>query len=862
MNFSGNRKLILIIFISFLALITVGVGVSTGLMVATNHNIKNMENFGEDNPFLPSQILDINGNLITEFFSDEKREIVSINDLPESLIYALITREDGTFFKHNGFSLYGTLRAVVKIITGQYFSGGSTLTQQLAGHLYADRSDISVTRKLKELWWSFQLERQLTKYEILEMYINKMPFGHNTYGVETASKFFFRHSAVDNTVAESVMLVIQLVRPGLYSPIRYPERARKVQSSIVNQMVKNGFITQNEADLTMADYWNNRYDWSRDNLTTAFFDREDLAPWFSEYIRGELDEMLYGKQDIYRDGYSVYTTLNLDYQQKADELINEGLVKWNKTYQANIGNRMDVVDDQYVPVIDLLSLVFNIDDIRIAGSQEKIRAKDEFYEQINPTMDIMSLMFGLDELNTIAQFSYNNSLKKTQQSTVESALITLENETGYILAMIGGSEFSRTNQFNRAVNGELMPGSVFKPLYYSAAISSRKFTPATRIYDGPKVFRNPDGSSYAPMNYKGEWEGSVLLRQALAKSMNVPSITVLEGIGFEAAISRASRLLGFSDPVEIGRRFPRVFPLGLGVITVPPIRVARAFATFPNLGKAVEPIAIRYVEDRNGDIILNPERDLRDKQENEDLQIMDPAEAYIMVDLLHSTTQIGTLRHLPRYVDGFDRLPMGGKTGTTQNWADAWTAGFSPYYTTVMWVGFDQRGSSLGVNQTGATAASWVWGNYMSYINSEMPYKEFNRPSSGLVEREVCDVSGEIPTDSCSDGTHIELFLAGTEPKKYCSIHKFEESRTETMNQKFMNDFSTQMINVPSVELLEDPFSTASSSSSLSLNRYIKSPGIETIPGLHKFLYLQINLSEIPYFVERITFFTVFTNKS
>ena len=807
MNFSGNRKLILVIFLSFLTVITIGIGISTGLMLAINHNIQNMENFGEDNPALPSQILDINGNLITEFFSDEKREIVSINDLPESLIYALITREDSTFFKHNGFSLYGTLRAVVKIITGQYFSGGSTLTQQLAGHLYADRSDISVTRKLKELWWAFQLERQLTKYEILEMYVNKMPFGHNTYGVEAASKFFFRHSAVDNTVAESVMLVIQLVRPGLYSPIRYPEKAKKVQSEIVSQMVENGYLNQTDANLTMTDYWNNRYDWSRDNQTTAFFDREDLAPWFSEYIRTELDEMLYGKQNIYRDGYSVYTTLNLDYQQKADELISKGLVTWNKRYQQNIGNRMTVVDEQYVPIIDLLSLAFNIEDIRIAGSQEKIRAKDEFYEDINPVMDVMSLVFGLNDLNYLSQYSYSNSKKKTQQSTVESALITLENNTGYIMAMIGGSEFSRTNQFNRAVDGELMPGSVFKPLYYSAAISSRKFTPATRIYDGPKVFRNPDGSTYTPMNYKGEWKGSVLLREALATSMNVPSITVLEGIGFEAAINRASRLLGISDPVEIGRRFPRLFPLGLGVITIAPMRIARAFATFPNQGKAVEPIAIRYVEDRNRDIILNPERELRDRQNDEDQQIMTPAEAYIMVDLLHSTTQIGTLRHLPRYVDGFDRMPMGGKTGTTQNWADAWTAGFSPYYTTAMWIGFDQRGSSLGVNQTGATAASWVWGEYMAYINSQVPVKEFTRPSTGLVEREVCKVSGEIPSENCTDGTTTELFLAGTEPHSYCSIHSFEDSRKETLNQKFVTDFTTQIISVPAVELLEDPFS-------------------------------------------------------
>ncbi len=809
MIFTGKRKLIVLIFTSLLALFTAGIGISTGLMLATNYNIKNMENFGEDNPALPSQILDINGNLITEFFSDEKREIVSINDLPESLIYALITREDGSFFKHNGFSLYGTVRAVVKIITGQYFSGGSTLTQQLAGHLYADRSDISVTRKLKELWWAFQLERQLTKYEILEMYINKMPFGHNTYGVEAASEFFFRHSAEENTVAESVMLVIQLVRPGLYSPIRYPERARKVQSEIVDQMVNNGYITRQDADLTMADYWNNRYDWSRDNQTTAFFDREDQAPWFSEYIRTELDEMLYGKQDIYRDGYTVHTTLNLDFQQKADEIVKQGLVRWNKNYRENIGNRMDVVDDQYVPMIDLLSLVFNIEDIRIAGSQERIRAKDEFYENINPTMDVLSLMFGMSDMNYLAQFSYNNSVQKNQQSTVESALITLENETGYILAMIGGSEFSRTNQFNRAVDGELMPGSTFKPLYYSAAISSRKYTPATRIYDGPKVFRSPDGSSYTPMNYKGEWEGAVRLREALAHSMNVPSITVLEGIGFEAAINRASRLLGISDPVEIGRRFPRVYPLGLGVITISPIRMARAFATFPNQGKSVEPIAIRYVEDRNGEIILNPERELRDEQKKEDLQVMSPQEAYIMVNLLQSTVQEGTLKHLPRYVDGFARMPMGGKTGTTQNWADAWTSGFSPYFTTIMWAGFDQRGSSLGVNQTGATATGWMWGEYMAYINSQLPVKQFAKPNTGLVEMEVCEESGSLPTDLCPETIH-EIFLAGTEPKGFCTIHPFEQSRDETMTQKYLNDFATEMISVDGVGLLEDPFSDSS----------------------------------------------------
>ncbi|MDC7234435.1 MAG: PBP1A family penicillin-binding protein [Spirochaetales bacterium] len=813
MIFSGKRKVILLVLLSSLGLITVGVGITTGLVVATNYNIMNMENFGEDTPALPSQILDINGELITEFFSEEKREIISLQDLPESLIYALITREDSNFFEHNGFSIMGTMRALYRSVFYRNLQGGSTLTQQLAGHLYADRSDISVTRKLKELWWAFQLERQLTKYEIIELYINRMPFGHNTHGVEAASKFYFGHSASENTVAESVMLVIQLVSTsGRYSPIRFPERAKVIQSSIIQQMVNNGYLTQEKADLSMADYWNNRYDWSRDNRTTAFFEREDKAPWFSEYIRTQLDEMLYGKQDIYRDGYVVHTTLNLDYQAKADELTQKGLQRWNASYQENIGNRMKIVDEVYIPIIDLLSLSTNNEKIRIADSQEQKRAKEQFQNSINPTMDMLSMMFGMDEINFMSQYSYDENKLRNQQSTVQTAMITLDNETGYILAMVGGSEFNRANQFNRAVNGELMPGSAFKPLYYSAAISSQKYTPATRIVDAPRVFVNPDGSSYTPLNYRGEWEGSVLLRDALANSMNVPAITVLEGIGFESAISRAARLLGYSDPVEIGRRFPRLYPLGLGVITVSPLRMAQAYATFPNQGKAVQPIAIRYVEDRNGNIILNPERDLRDQQEKEDLQIMSPEEAYIMTELLQETTRSGTLKHLPRYVRGFDRMPVGGKTGTTQNWADAWTAGFSPHYTTVMWAGFDQRGSTLGVNQTGATATGWIWGEYMAYINSQMPIEDFRRPSHGIVEMEVCNVSGQIPTDACTHGTRKEVFLAGTEPKTYCPIHKYQQQRTDDLTQKYLSDFSSALISSPGIELLVDPYENSSTS--------------------------------------------------
>ncbi len=212
-GFLGNRTRIVRIILGIVGACTVLIGIGIGIAAAATRNIQNFESIGEYQPAVPSQILDIKDRLITEFFSDEKREIVSIDELPRHLIYALITREDKDFFNHHGFSFRGTLRAVLNLLTGRYFSGGSTINQQLAGQLDADRPDISITRKLKELWWAFQLERSLTKYEILELYLNKMYFGSGVYGVEAASRFYFNHSARELTLAESVALVGQLPTP-------------------------------------------------------------------------------------------------------------------------------------------------------------------------------------------------------------------------------------------------------------------------------------------------------------------------------------------------------------------------------------------------------------------------------------------------------------------------------------------------------------------------------------------------------------------------------------------------------------------------------------------------------------------------
>ncbi|MBI9105370.1 MAG: PBP1A family penicillin-binding protein [Spirochaetales bacterium] len=799
-----RRRIEIILAVCIILAVFIGVVLGRTLSEIRNVDIRaDLQNY---EPALPTQILDRNGNLITELFSDEKREIVPVEELPKHLIYALISREDANFYEHNGLSFKHFFRAVFNIIAGNYFSGFSTLTMQVAGAHYADRSEISITRKVKEVWYAFQIEKALTKNEILEIYMNEVYFGHNTYGVESASQFYFGHSAKDITLAESAILVIQLASPASYSPINHPETARNRQIDVLNEMVELGYCSKEEADDSFSAYWDS-FDYSRSNIASAYFDNASKAPYFSEYVRLQLNDMLYGAVDVNKDGFIVHTTLDLDIQKSANKIMDRAYREINQEYQKYSDSRYEIVNDEFISIIDILSLAFNIGDIRVTGARQKGLATDYYFETINPSLYMLSSIFGLTNLNKASVTGYNKNKSRNEKNTVEGALITLENNTGRILAMVGGSDFE-TKQYNRAVDAIVQPGSCIKPLYYSAAISSHKFTPATRLYDGPIVFFDDSGNPYEPLNYLGEWEGSVLLRYALATSMNVPSLQVLDGIGFDAAIDRISRMTGLYDKRNNEVLFPRGFPLGLGVTALAPINMARAFATFPNQGKEVVPIAVISVEDRQGNIILEPEKDrLRDKQKNKgEDQIMTPQEAYVMTDMLQSTVEFGTLANRRRYVGGFDGMPMAGKTGTTQNWQDAWTSGFSPYYTSVLWFGFDTPGNSLGRYLTGATAAGPYWALYMKEIHQDLEVKEFPEPESGIIRVRVCKISGLLPTNDCDDGTKEEIFLIGTEPRKTCNIHKFQKQRNEDLlirlqKNLLIEDVPFQTFDIPQLDL-------------------------------------------------------------
>ena len=761
-------------------------GAGLGLALSNTKFIKDNEQFTEFSTSLPTKLLDINGELITELASEEKREIISIRDLPQCMLDALITREDRLFYSHHGYSVKALFRAVFGKLTGMSLGGGSTLTQQIAGTLFCDRTDMSIRRKLKELWWAIQMERRYTKDEILELYLNKIYFGGGTYGVSAASKYYFGHDATEITPAEAAILVIQLSNPAFYNPFEYPNRAMDRQKDVLNTMVSAGYISKEQADESFDDYWAD-FDYTR-TATAAVFNHDDNAPWFSEYVRRELGNLIYGTEDIYSSGFTVNTTLNLKNQAVAQDVMDRYIRYANRTYQRSTGERTNQAFSVYTPMTELLALTFNLNSLKVSEQRNEAISKATYTNQINPVMDVMSLMFGVDSLKLGIVNKANQQAKvKVSKTTIEGTMIALENDTGYITSLVGGSKFDSENQFIRAVQAKLQPGSAFKPLYYSAAIDSRNFTPTSIISDTPVVFHTADGKPYIPQNFRGEWKGDVELWYALAHSMNVPSLKVLDGIGFEAGINRSIALLGIPKEEVPYRGFVPGYPIGLGVCSVRPIELARAYSVFASGGKEVTPIAIRSVEDKNGNVILNPEKEVRTalQAKGAAAQVISPQTAFIMTELLQNTVRSGTLAgpssngNKLRYRDSNGRLykiPAAGKTGTTQNWADAWAVGFTPYYTSVFWFGFDKPGQSLGLQLTGSTLSGYAWADYMKKVHNGLPMKEFSKPATGVIEATVCSVSGGILTPECGNHKVTAWYLEGTQPTQVCSVHSTANS--------------------------------------------------------------------------------------
>jgi len=804
------RLLIFLVIVTILvALCTGGV---TGYFIARTKNIQRTLDVGKYTPALPSLILDRRGKVITRFFAEEKREILALNEISPHLIQAVIAKEDRKFYTHLGFSLKGFLRAAWNIVTGNYFSGGSTISQQVAGTLYEDREVKTLGRKINELFWSIQLEKKRSKDEILEVYLNNSSFGHGTYGVEAASQFYFGHSAREVTPAEAAILVAQLAR--INSLIHNPNRAMIVQQATLDAMVELSFITREEAAASFEEFWFS-YDPTRSNLSTAYTERYDEAPYFSELVRQLFELQFYGPSDIYRDGFVIHTTLDLGYQRTAEALLEDKRNELEARYRDTRSRGIAFAEATALPLIELLSLQFSAPAMSMEREQKRREASENLEKYLKDPLDALSLAFGIDQIRYPVSVLRAAETEKSRHEEVEGALVTIDNDTGYILAMIGGSDFA-TLRFNLATDSMLSPGSAVKPLYYVSAIESGTITPATMLYDSPAVFTSAFNPPYAPRNFLGTWRGPTRIREALKHSMNVISVKVLSEIGLETGIGSIAEFLGREKDSSDRTAFPRAYPIGLGTLGVSPLEMAAAYAVFPRKGSALEPFAIRYIEDRNGNVFYNKEQEVLEKL-SKSRRLVTPQAAYLMTDILTTTVESGTLARRVAEAGGIGDTPMAGKTGTTENWSDAWTVGFSPYMTTAVWFGFVMPGNSLGRHQTGALAAGPVWVAYMKEIHDDLPYREFEPPEAGLIRRQVCSVSGMLPTAECTDGTIEEIFIAGTEPSEFCTYHErkheLESMAQRRMEERFGYADKDAIIDLlpalPSIEFVDEPDTTA-----------------------------------------------------
>ena len=698
--------------------------------------------------------------LIAELYL-EKRIVVPLNKIPTQLKQAALAVEDANFYRHMGIDLKAVFRAfLTNMKAGRVVEGGSTITQQLSKTLFLTR-ERSLARKIKEAILSIRMELIFTKDEILEMYLNQIYYGHGSYGVEAAARTYFGKS-VQNLSLDEVAIIAGLPKsPNNYSPYRNPKRARSRRNHVIRRMAQEGFIKSNEAKQAM------KKPFTLGEVTNML----NRAPYFVEYIRKQLMTM-YGRNKVYKSGLKVYTTLNIEKQILAQEATKKNLLIADKRYGyrgplgtmdislpeivlqeslseinnftegihpktgTNIKGLVKSVNKEYLTVLtgqgEGIIKLKDMDwarepNIKVDGRWARIHRVDKnFY----PGDKILVKVLGIYESGSLW------SLSLEQEPEVESALISLEPHTGHIKALIGGYDFSKS-QFNRAIQAVRQPGSVFKPIVYATAIS-KGFSPASIIIDSPIIFKEKDHDfdKWKPVNFEKKFYGPTPLRKALAKSRNIITVKLLQKIGTRSVIQMAKNL-GINSHLENN------LSIGLGSSGVTLKELVSAYSAFANRGIRVEPQGIRYVENRNGKILY--------KNSQKITQPITSGTAQIITSLLQSVVQEGTAKK----VRSLNR-PTAGKTGTTNNYIDAWFMGFTPKLITGVWVGKDNV-EPLGRNETGSRTAIPIWLDYMKGALINTPIQNFP-VSPETVYAKINPQTGSLAKHDDSKG-FFELFL-------------------------------------------------------------------------------------------------------
>ena len=691
----------------------VGIAFVVGLFLLAmlSRGLPSVEQLENFDPDLVTQVYSSDGVLINEFYQT-KRVFVNPDSIPTYLKKATVASEDKRFHKHWGLDFPSFLRAIfVNITSLSYEQGFSSLTQQLARNLYESIGfENSIWRKLKEIITAIQIERTYTKDEILGMYLNTVHFGHGTFGVEAAAKKFFNKSTAELTLGESTMLVGLLPSPASFSPINHWERAISRRDIVLSLMKKQKYIS--EDDIVSAQ--------NMDKVVVVETEKFGKAPYFIEHVRRFLekeDEKL--DINIYRDGLKIYTTLDSRLQSIAEKAIREQIIENQLRYNAQIFGSPSL----FAELVDFKK--FPKDSVKLM-----MEGKAPLYEELR------------------------NKL------LVQTAFVALDPKSGAILAMVGGRP-DYHDQFNRAVQAARQPGSVFKPFIYTTAIDNG-YPVTEQLLNQKVVLNRQDGFGkwikWMPNNDDETTGGLTTLREGLTRSLNLISVRMVQQkLAPAEQIKNTAERMKFSTPI-----LP-VDAIALGVSEVYPIDMVAAYAAFANRGVYSKPFAVTRIEDRLGNIIAEyfPEQE----------EVLNERTAYVVTSLMNSVVNSGTGSG-SRSAYGFTR-PAAGKTGTSQDYRDAWFVGFTPQIVAGSWFGIDGPPTiSLGYRQFGSVAALPVWAKFMKngHNKLKLPVEDFVMPN-GVFRTEICSESKKVPDFGCPIET--EIFISGTEPVDSCDIHGF-----------------------------------------------------------------------------------------
>ena len=745
-------------------LIAILIGVTAAFIVTLRADFKKVRALAEFRPDITTKIFDKNGLLIAELFK-QKREVVPFDKLPKNLVNAFTAVEDNEFYSHIGINPKGIVRAFfVNIMAGGVKQGGSTITQQTAKILLTSGAR-NIFRKIKEACIAIMMEFTYSKNDIMRLYLNQIFLGHGAYGVESAAQIYFNKHIWECNLSECALIASLPAAPNMFSPIRHPKESMARHRIVLSKMVEMGYITVKEAETAYLNFWPDylAYISELEPTVTAWSARSDNAPWFTEYVRRELIKK-YGEDMVYNKGLMVYTTLDLRKQQAAQKALWSALDKQSDISSSLAFKNYDVFMDNFSEEISIFSDLFDLNVFTKRGSRENEKINNYFRTEIAEEFEGLNFFAGLDSVDKFLDSYKPTFTEDKDMQRVEGALISINHETGYIEAMVGGGPFTSINQLNRPMQSRRQPGSSIKPLLYAAALESREFTAATPVLDSPIIYIDNESGSWTPQNYDGEFQGLVPLRKALMLSINVVSVRIAEKLGMDTVIKYYTKLLKI-DKNDVNSRIPRNLSIALGTFDISPFELTRAYAIIANGGMDVIPFSIRYVKDHNGNILENQEEEIKhavlEKKKNGTIQIIKPETAQLMISLLKTAIEHGTGR------GAYIGVPSAGKTGTTNHWRDAWFIGFLPQLTTGIWVGYDKLGLTLGQGQTGGVISAPIWGTYMKKVITFEPTRQF--PSyATIIESRVCEKSGLLPSRDCST-VNTESFLPGTIPDKTCS---------------------------------------------------------------------------------------------